>query len=110
MLKLFRGRQLFTLFKVWPFRIEPTNSRSVGRGNESEMGLGLARVERTVRHSRSGQKIGRVKFEGVSWQALCIQDVPCMPGTMVAVRCRHRNTLIVDLPASVDRLSDSASL
>ena len=98
MLEMFKGHRLSTLFQVQPFERATTDSGSVNQSNESGMGLGLAKVERTVRHSRSGQRIGRVKFEGVSWQALCLQDVPCMPGTLVEVKCRYKNTLIVDLP------------
>lgn len=94
MLQLFR-KNLFTT----PFKTDMTDSNVVSRGNETIMGLGLAKVERTVRHSRGGQTIGRVRFEGgISWQALCIRSVPCLPGTLVVVKHRHGNTLIVDLP------------
>lgn len=93
MLQLFRKNRFST-----PFKTDLSGSNAVSRDNGAIMGLGLAKVERTVRHSRSGQTIGRVKVEGVSWQALCVQDIPCLPGTLVVVKYRHGNTLIVDVP------------
>ena len=55
----------------------------------------LATVERTVSHRRVGQ-IGRVLFQGVSWQARCIRDLTCPPGFLVRVLYRKGNTLMVD--------------
>ena len=57
----------------------------------------LAKVERTVSGNLSEQ-IGRVKFQGVSWQAACDQGLSHKPGTLVRVLYRNGNTLIVATP------------
>lgn len=56
-----------------------------------------ARVERTVSH----HKFGRVVFQGVSWQAKCIQNRHYLPGVQVKVMYQQDNSLWVDtLPDS----------
>lgn len=59
-----------------------------------------AKVVRTVSYRQIG-KIGRVSFQGVSWPALCIQESIYSPGTLVKVRYRRGNTLIVDATAEL---------
>lgn len=99
MLSLFRKSQSNRRLEIASVNTRVTSKAHTSQRDELGMGLGLAKVESTVRHSRGEQTIGRVKFEGVSWQALCIRDVACMPGTLVSVKYRHGITLIVDLPS-----------
>lgn len=75
--------------------VEKTQENAIGAIPEVPMELNLAEVERTVKRSRVGT-VGRVVFQGVSWQAQCIQGIAYTPGTLVKVLYRRGNTLIVD--------------
>jgi membrane protein implicated in regulation of membrane protease activity len=89
---------MLAFLKLYQFKqqsVEKTPTKSIGSIPLVPMELNLAEVERTVKRSRVGT-IGRVVFQGVSWQAQCIQDCDYAPGTLVKVLYRRGNTLIVD--------------
>lgn len=54
----------------------------------------------TVKHTISQNEFGRVSFQGVSWRAVCHEDVICSPGTSVRVLYRQGNTLVVEASRS----------
>lgn len=89
---------MLAFLKLYQFNQQPaekTQKESIGTIPGVPMDLDLAEVERTVKRSRVGT-IGRVIYQGVSWQAQCIQDLAYAPGTLVKVLYRRGNTLIVD--------------
>ena len=89
---------MLAFLKLYQFNqnpVEKTQEKAMDAIPEVPMDLNLAEVERTVKRSRVGT-VGRVIFQGVSWQAQCIQDIAYKPGTLVKVLYRRGNTLIVD--------------